>query len=362
MRVQLAYLPSPQQGVWHLGPIPIRGYALCIIAGIVVAVWISERRWVARGGQPGTVMDISVWAVLFGLIGGRLYHVLTDPELYFGAGRHPLDAFKIWQGGLGIWGAISFGALGAWLGCRRRGIKLAPFADALAPGIAVAQAIGRWGNWFNQELFGRPTTLPWGLRIDPGRVGTVPGAQAYHPTFLYESLWDLGVAGLVVWADRRFRLGRGRAFALYAMAYTVGRFWIEALRIDPAHHILGLRLNDWTSIVVFAGALTFFLLRRGPRETEVEPTDLKPIDASDAEPATGPTTGPTKDSASAQDGEPAKDSELADDSVPAKDSAPAEQPAGESTGAEDTPAGSPTPTGVAGRERGARQVPFDGDH
>ncbi|MBI3686584.1 MAG: prolipoprotein diacylglyceryl transferase [Actinobacteria bacterium] len=270
--MRLAYVPSPSQGVWHLGPIPIRAYALCIIAGIVVAVWLTERRWVARGGRPGTVMDIAVWAVVFGLVGGRLYHVLTDPELYFGPGRHPIDAVKVWQGGLGIWGAIALGGVGAWIGCHRRGIRLAPFADAAAPGIVLAQAIGRWGNYFNQELFGRPTTLPWGLEIDPGRDGTVPGAEAYHPTFLYESLWDLGVAGLVVWVDRRFRLGRGRAFAVYVMAYTVGRFWIESLRVDHANQILGMRLNTWTSLVVFVAASAYLLLHRGPRETEVEPS------------------------------------------------------------------------------------------
>src|SRR5439155_25653209 len=254
-----AYLPSPSQGVWHLGPVPIRAYALCIVAGIVAAIWIGERRWVARGGRRGTVSDIAVWAVVFGLVGGRLYHVLTDPELYFGAGRHPLDAFRVWEGGLGIWGAISLGGVGAWIGCRRRGIRFAPYADAVAPGVAVAQAIGRLGNWFNQELFGRPTTLPWGLKIDAGRPNTVPGAAAYHPTFLYEALWDLGLAGLLVWADRRWKLGRGRLFALYVMGYTVGRIWIEALRIDTANTILGLRLNIWTSVVVFAGALVYFL-------------------------------------------------------------------------------------------------------
>jgi prolipoprotein diacylglyceryl transferase len=342
--VELAYLPSPSQGVWHLGPIPIRGYALCIVAGIVAAVLIGERRWVARGGRPGTVMDLSVWAVLFGLVGGRLYHVLTDPELYFGAGRHPLDALKIWQGGLGIWGAIALGGVGAWLGCRRRGIRLAPFADALAPGIAVAQAIGRWGNWFNQELFGRPTTLPWGLKIDPSRPGAVPGATAYHPTFLYESLWDLAVAGLVVWADRRFRLGRGRAFALYVMAYTVGRFWIEALRVDQAHHILGLRLNGWTSVLVFAGALVFFVLRRGPRETEVEPVDREPREPADREPAEAGA-------------EPA-------DISAAAGAEPAEQPAEgsvRSNGARsgDTAAGQPAASGVSGPERPAADVPSD---
>ncbi len=273
-RVNLASLPSPTVNAWQIGALAIRAYALCIIAGVILAIWITERRWVARGGRPGVVIDVAVWAVPFGLVGARLYHVFTDPELYFGSGRHPIDAFKIWDGGLGIWGAVLLGCLGAWIGLRRRGLPFAAFADAAAPGIAVAQAVGRLGNWFNNELYGRATSLPWGLtvhNIDSGThhsVGTLPGH--YQPTFLYELLWDLGVAGLVVWADRRFTLGRGRAFALYVMAYTVGRGWIEYLRIDHANHFLGLRLNDWTAIIVFAAALAFFILRRGPREDPAE--------------------------------------------------------------------------------------------
>jgi prolipoprotein diacylglyceryl transferase len=271
-------IPSPSQGVWHLGPVPLRAYALCIIAGIVVAVWLGERRWVARGGRSGDVTEIATWMVPFGILGGRIYHVITSPEPYFGSGGHPLHALYIWQGGLGIWGAIALGGVGAWIGCHRRGIRLPPFADALAPGIAIAQAIGRIGNYVNQELFGRPTDLPWGLKIDqahrPDGYATV---ATYHPTFAYELLWDLGVAGLVIWADRRFRLGHGRAFALYVAAYTVGRAWIEALRIDPANDILGLRLNLWTCLVVFLGAVTYFVVssRLQPgRETVVrgEPT------------------------------------------------------------------------------------------
>ena len=296
----LAAIPSPDRSVWNLGPVPIRAYALCIIAGIVAAIWIGEKRWVARGGRRGTVSDVAVWAVVFGLVGGRLYHVLTDWELYFGEGRDPVRALYVWEGGLGIWGAISLGGVGAWIGCRRRGIKLAPFADAAAPGIAVAQAIGRWGNWFNQELFGRPTDLPWGLEISPDRPNTVPGATTYHPTFLYESLWCLALAGALVLVDRRFRLGHGRVFALYVMGYTAGRVWIELLRIDSAKTVLGLRLNVWTSIVVFAGALVYFLLHRGPRETEVEPSGPRP--PADAEPA---------DSDADSDAEPA-DAESAD--------------------------------------------------
>jgi prolipoprotein diacylglyceryl transferase len=273
--MELAYIPSPSRGVVHLGPVPLRGYAFCIILGVFVAVWLGGRRWAARGGQKTTVGDIALWAVPFGLVGGRLYHVVTDYELYFDRGRDWVDAFKVWDGGLGIWGAIVLGALGAWIGCRRRGIQLPAFADAVAPGIALAQACGRWGNWFNQELYGRPTTLPWALKIDYAhRPPNTPEAATYHPTFLYESLWCVGVALLVMWADRRFRLGHGRAFALYVGAYTVGRFWIEYLRVDDAHHILGLRLNDWTSMVVFAGAVVWFVLSarlRPGRETEVEP-------------------------------------------------------------------------------------------
>ncbi|MBC9005718.1 prolipoprotein diacylglyceryl transferase [Micromonospora aurantiaca (nom. illeg.)] len=260
----LTYLPSPSRGVWHLGPLPVRAYAFCILAGIIVAVLITRRRWVARGGRAEDVLDVTVWAVPFGIIGGRLYHVITDPELYFTAGHHPIQALYIWDGGLGIWGAVAFGALGAWIGCRRRGIALTAYADALAPGLVVAQAIGRWGNYFNQELYGRATTLPWALHIDPAhRPADTPTVALYHPTFLYECLWDLGVAGLVIWAERRFKLGGGRAFALYVAAYTVGRAWIEALRVDHANHILGLRLNDWTSLIIFLAAVLY--LWRGPR-------------------------------------------------------------------------------------------------
>lgn len=267
-----AAFPSPPQSVWVVGPVPIRAYALTIIAGVVAAVWIGERRWVARGGRAGTVIDIATIAVPFGLVGGRLYHVITSPELYFGAGRRPIEALFIWRGGLGIWGAIALGGLGAWLAARRRGVDILAFGDAVAPGIAVGQAIGRWGNYFNQELFGRPTTLPWALWIDPEhRPADTPEVALYHPTFLYESLWNLGVAALVVWADRRFRLGGGRAFALYVAGYTAGRGWIEALRVDHANTFFGLRLNDYVSLVVFLGAVAFLVARRrAGREDTVE--------------------------------------------------------------------------------------------
>ncbi|MFD6825545.1 prolipoprotein diacylglyceryl transferase [Streptomyces sp. NPDC060085] len=284
--MELAFIPSPSRGVLHLGPIPLRGYAFCIIIGVFLAVWLGNRRWIARGGRTGTVADIAVWAVPFGLVGGRLYHVITDYELYFSAGRDWVDAFKIWEGGLGIWGAIALGAVGAWIGCRRRGIPLPAWADAVAPGIAFAQAAGRWGNWFNQELYGRATDLPWALHITSSTDGRVPGY--YHPTFLYESLWCIGVGLLVIWADRRFTLGHGRAFALYVAAYCVGRFWIEYMRVDDAHHILGLRLNDWTAIGVFLLAVLYIVLSsrmRPGREAVVEP-GAGPDAPSDADTST----------------------------------------------------------------------------
>ncbi len=284
----LGYIPSPSRGVVHLGPLPLRAYAVFILLGVVVAVVMGERRWRARGGQPGTVADVATLAVPAGLVGGRLYHVLTTPELYFGKGRHPVEALYVWRGGLGIWGAIALGGVGAWIACNRRGISIAAFGDAVAPGIAVAQAIGRLGNWFNQELYGRPTSLPWALEIDRAhRPAMTPGAGLYHPTFLYELLWNLGVAALVIWAERRFRLRRGRAFALYVAAYTVGRFWIEALRVDPAHHVLGLRLNDWVSLLVFAGAVAFMVLRRD----RAGPVPAKETGPEAVEPTTEPEAG-----------------------------------------------------------------------
>jgi prolipoprotein diacylglyceryl transferase len=268
-------IPSPSNGVWQLGPVPIRGYALCIVAGILVAIWIAERRWVARGGAPNDVSDLAIWAVPFGLIGGRLYHVATDWELYFGEGRSPVTALYLWRGGLGVWGAIAFGALGVAIGARLKGIRLLPMLDAMAPGVLVAQALGRWGNWFNQELFGRPTDLPWGLEIDADhRPEGYLDQATFHPTFLYESLWCLAAAALVIWADRRLTLGHGRVLALYVMTYTLGRGWIEMLRIDDIQleNVLGLRLNVWTSLVLFVLAAAYFAWStraRPGRETTV---------------------------------------------------------------------------------------------
>jgi len=258
----LTYIPSPETGVWDLGPIPLRAYAMFIVLGIIVAVVLGNKRYEARGGRPGVITDIAIWAVPFGIVGGRLYHVLSDWQIYFGEqGRGLTAAFRIWDGGLGIWGAVILGGVGAWIGARRSGVVLPPIADAIAPGIALAQAIGRLGNYFNQELFGSPTTLPWGLEISPAnRPEGYAEYATFHPTFLYESLWLVALALVVMWADRRFNLGHGRAFALYVLLYTVGRVWIEALRIDSANHILGMRLNVWTSILVGLGALAYLVI------------------------------------------------------------------------------------------------------
>jgi phosphatidylglycerol---prolipoprotein diacylglyceryl transferase len=267
-------IPSPGEGVWHVGPVPIRAYALCIIVGIIVAIIVSERRWVARGGRYGDIQDLALWAVPFGLVGGRLYHVATDYELYFGEDKNPVTALYVWRGGLGVWGAIALGAVGVWIGARRKGIKALPVMDAMAPGAVLAQGIGRWGNYFNQELYGRTTDLPWKLEITKDANGDPVPATYHHPTFLYECIWDLGVFGLLVWADRRFKLGFGRVVALYIMAYTAGRAWIEDLRVDEVqlNDVLGLRLNVWTSLVLFVIGAAWFVwsARRHPgRESSV---------------------------------------------------------------------------------------------
>ncbi|WAL41587.1 prolipoprotein diacylglyceryl transferase [Brevibacterium sp. BRM-1] len=266
-----AGIPSPTWSGFSLGPLTIHAYALCILAGILLALWVTNRRWTARGGTSDDLWSIAVWAIPAGIIGGRLYHVLSTPEPYFGRGGNPVAALYIWNGGLGIWGAVALGVLAAWWAARRHGVRFGAFLDAAAPGLILAQACGRWGNWFNQELFGAPTTLPWGLHIDKVLAGrpnpnwpdpALPAGTLFQPTFLYESLWNLGVFFVLIWAGRRLRMGHGQVFFSYICLYTLGRVWIEALRIDDAEHILGLRLNVWTSILVFAlGAVLFAVSR-----------------------------------------------------------------------------------------------------
>jgi prolipoprotein diacylglyceryl transferase len=345
----LAEIPSPTQSVWHVGNIPIRAYALCIVVGIIAACVVTEIRMRRRGAPPYLVLDVAVWAVPFGIVGARIYHVITWPAPYFGENGQFLDAFKIWEGGLGIWGAVAGGALGAWFACRQLGIPLAFLAGALAPGLPLAQGIGRWGNYFNNELAGRETDVPWGLKTyqwNEGRAATENGVPivdgVYHPTFLYESLWDIGVAVLVWLMDRRYRFGKGRAFALYVAAYCVGRFWIEAMRADDSIHVLGMRLNNWTALLVFVAAVAYLVLVRGPQERlvvaedgTIEVTDVEALEAAgglaadladpDPDPSDTPTEpdpGPDPSSDPGPSADPASDPSSDSGSVGSSDPGP----------------------------------------
>jgi prolipoprotein diacylglyceryl transferase len=254
-------IPSPSTGVIYLGPLPIRAYSFFIIIGIFVAIWLGNKRWIARGGKTGQISDVALFAVPFGIIGGRIYHVATDFEKYFGDGRNPIDALKIWNGGLGIWGAIFFGGIGAWIGCRFYKINLPPFADAIAPGIIFAQAIGRLGNYFNQELFGKPTDVWWALEIaEKNRPKGFELFETFHPTFLYELIWSLIIGFTLIYVDKKYRLGHGRVFALYVALYSLGRLLVETFRIDESRILFGLRFNIWTSLLVIVGGLVYFMI------------------------------------------------------------------------------------------------------
>jgi prolipoprotein diacylglyceryl transferase len=260
-------IPSPSQSTLEIGPLTFHFYALCIIAGIAVAIWLGDKRF--RSVDPAlvtVVSDVAIFALPFGIIGGRIYHVLSSPNDFFGSEGSPLDAFAIWKGGLGIWGAISLGALGAYWGYKRVGrkrtdITLPPFRiflDALAPGILFAQAIGRFGNWFNIELFGRPLDTWWALEVPVGKRPIDARAfETFHPTFLYEAIWCSLVAFALILL--RKKLLQGQTFAIYIAAYCLGRFFIESIRIDSANLFFGLRQNEWVSIVVGALALAYFL-------------------------------------------------------------------------------------------------------
>jgi prolipoprotein diacylglyceryl transferase len=264
-------IPSPSLSSFSVGPLTVHFYALCIITGIAAAIWIGRKRYANLGGNPDDVSEVAIWAVPFGIIGGRIYHVITSPAQYFGANGNPVDALKIWEGGLGIWGAISLGAVGAYLYFRthKTTLNFRQLLDSLAPGVVVAQAIGRIGNYFNQEVFGKPTELPWGLEIDP--VNRPDGFESYatfHPTFLYELLWCLVVAVLLIKLPgflKQITSKQGDIFALYILGYTLGRVWIESLRIDEANLILGLRLNIWVSLIVLLTASAYLIAskRRG---------------------------------------------------------------------------------------------------
>lgn len=257
------FIPTPSRSVLEFGPFSVHIYALCIISGVALAIWLGTRRYTsAFPGTTGVVSDVAIVAVPAGVLGGRLYHVATTPERFFGSAGHPEDILKIWEGGLGIWGAITLGGVGAFIAYRflaqRRELpKFRYFADALAPGIIFAQALGRWGNWFNAELFGKPSDLPWALEIPRwARPLGFKEFETFHPTFLYESLWCAAVGLLLLRFGKR--LQGGQTFALYVFAYCTGRLGFELLRIDDAHLIAGIRVNVLVSLAVGAISLAIF--------------------------------------------------------------------------------------------------------
>ena len=264
----LAAIPSPPDNALHIGPLQLRAYGLFIAVGVIVAVAIARRRWAARGGDPEDISRLALWSVIAGLIGARLYHVITDYDRFQGRWPHVL---YVWEGGLGIPGGLVAGVVTGVILARRRGLPAAQLLDVVAPAIPVAQAIGRLGNWFNQELFGRPTNLPWGVRIDTDhRPDAYARFDTFHPTFLYEGLWNLALAGLLVLYERRHPNQRpGRLFALYVAGYGLGRLWVEALRIDAASQIAGLRVNIWVSLLAIVGGVAAFVRLRHPTHQPV---------------------------------------------------------------------------------------------
>lgn len=283
-------IPSPDVSSFELGPVRIHFYALFILLGIALAIWIGSRRFRQRGGQAGMILDIALWAVPFGIVGGRIFHVLTHWDFYFHPGADISKIFAIWEGGLAIFGALILGSLGAFIGARTAGIKFLAFADAIAPGVLVAQAIGRIGNYFNNELFGLPTTLPWGLEISTANDAYPQGLPAgvlFHPTFLYELIWNLIGFAVLIWLDRKFKLRWGQMFAAYLITYSIGRAFIESIRIDPSEYFFGLRTNVWSAIFGIAVGIALFVWsrrkNRGP-ETSVylvgrEPHESDVIDS-----------------------------------------------------------------------------------
>ena len=265
-------IPSPDVSSFELGPIRVHFYALFILIGIALAIWVGSRRFKQRGGQAGMILDIALWAVPFGIVGGRIFHVLTHWDYYFYAGADLTKVFAVWEGGLAIFGALVLGSVGAFIGARTAGIKFLAFADAIAPGVLVAQAIGRIGNYFNNELFGLPTTLPWGLEIstaNPAYPAGLPAGVLFHPTFLYELIWNLMGFAVLIWLDRKLKLRWGQMFAAYLITYSIGRAFIESIRIDPSEIFFGLRTNVWSAIFTIAiGVALFFWSRRRHKEEE----------------------------------------------------------------------------------------------
>jgi prolipoprotein diacylglyceryl transferase len=271
-------IPSPEISFIELGPIRLHFYALFILTGIILALILAEARLRSRGSESGIALDISLWAIPFGILGGRFFHVITHPNDYFFQGADLLAVFRIWEGGLAIYGALIFGSLGAYIGARQAGLRFLSYLDAVAPGVLLAQAIGRWGNYFNNELFGLPTDLPWGLEIassNPAYPAGLPDGVLFHPTFLYESIWSLAGVALLLALDKRFNLRWGKMLGLYLVYYSIGRIWVEAIRIDPSEILLGLRINIWSAIGGIIVGLAIFVIQ-SRRHTGLEPSVYRP--------------------------------------------------------------------------------------
>lgn len=270
----LVSIPSPEISYLDLGPVRIHFYALFILTGIALATFMADRTLTKRGAEKGVFLDIALWAVPAGILGGRFFHVITHPRDYFYEGADLLAIFRIWEGGLAIFGAITLGAVGAWWGARQAGIRFSAVADAVAPWVLVAQGIGRLGNYFNQELFGIPTTLPWGLEIpstNPAYPNGLPDGLTFHPTFLYEMIWNFAGAALILYLASKLQLQWGKVFGLYLVVYSLGRIWIESIRIDPSEVILGLRINIWSALIgVVIGIIVIWVQSR--RHPGLEPS------------------------------------------------------------------------------------------
>jgi prolipoprotein diacylglyceryl transferase len=279
-------IPSPEWSFFDLGPFRIHAYAICILIGIFLATAVTSRRLTKRGAEPGVVLDIILWAVPLGIVGARIFHVLTHPGDYFYDGANLWDVFAVWKGGIAIFGALIGGGIGAYIGCRRAGVRFWSFADALAPALLLAQAMGRLGNWFNHELFGVPTTLPWGLEIETTNAAFpvgLPAGTLFHPTFLYEIVWNLVGVAVILILERKFRLRWGTAFGAYLIWYGAGRSVFESIRVDPSEIFLGLRTNVWAALLaVVLGLVIIIVQSRRHTGVELSPylpgREWKPVD------------------------------------------------------------------------------------